>query len=144
MGTSASSAKTSQLQCEASPKPSKKTKSDQTKVPSPKSATQPVQPVKTKSSPIKAQSSPGRSQKSPQQSPSKTKRLSKPMTSKKQLASGSKKSINPKSKAAMVDFSDDDDPDVEPFEAFKQSDIDFMLRMKDLYGLKLERELMLS
>merc|ERR1712012_136687 len=139
MGTSASSAKTSQLQCEASPKPSKKTKSDQTKVPSPKSATQPVQPVKTKSSPIKAQSSPGRSQKSPQQSPSKTKRLSKPMTSKKQLASGSKKPINPKSKAAMVDFSDDDDPDVEPFEAFKQSDIDFMLRMKDLYGLKLEK-----
>jgi len=137
--TSASSAKTSQLQCEASPKPSKKTKSDQTKVPSPKSATQPVQPVKTKSSPIKAQSSPGKSQKSPQQSPSKTKRLSKPMTSKKQLASGSKKPINPKSKAAMVDFSDDDDPDVEPFEAFKQSDIDFMLRMKDLYGLKLEK-----
>merc|ERR1712012_412396 len=137
--TSASSAKTSQLQCEASPKPSKKTKSDQTKVPSLKSATQPVQPVKTKSSPIKAQSSPGRSQKSPQQSPSKTKRLSKPMTSKKQLASGSKKPINPKSKAAMADFSDDDDPDVEPFEAFKQSDIDFMLRMKDLYGLKLEK-----
>merc|ERR1712209_21992 len=137
--TSASSAKTSQLQCEVSPKPSKKTKSDQTKVPSPKSATQPVQPVKTESSPIKAQSSPGRSQKSPQQSPSKTKRLSKPMTSKKQLASGSKKPINPKSKAAMVDFSDDDGPDVEPFEAFKQSDIDFMLRMKDLYGLKLEK-----
>merc|ERR1712013_397421 len=133
------SAKTSQLQCEASPKPSKKTKSDQTKVPSPKSATQPVQPVKTKSSPIKAQSSPGKSQKSPQPSPSKTKRLSKPMTSKKQLASGSKKPINPKSKAAMVDFSEDDDPDVEPFEAFKQSDIDFMLRMKDLYGLKLEK-----
>ena len=61
------------------------------------------------------------------------------MTSKKQLASGSKKPINPKSKAAVVDFSDDDDPDVEPFEAFKQSDIDFMLRMKDLYGLKLEK-----
>merc|ERR1719430_905689 len=140
--TSASSAKTSLLQSEASPKFSKKTKSDQTKVPSPKSATQPVQPVKTKSSPIKAQSSPGKSQKSPvtpQPSPSKTKRLSKPMTSKKHLASGSKKPINPKSKAAVVDFSDDDDPDVEPFEAFKQSDIDFMLRMKDLYGLKLEK-----
>jgi hypothetical protein len=33
----------------------------------------------------------------------------------------------------------DDDPTVEPLEAFKQSDIEFMLHMKDLYGRKLEK-----
>ena len=33
----------------------------------------------------------------------------------------------------------DDDPTVEPLEVFKQSEIEFMLHMKDLYRAKLEK-----
>ena len=107
-----------------------------------------LEPSKSKSSPTKTQQSPVKSQKSPETQvsiPPKLTPKSKSVTPKKQEASGSKsKQFRSKAKALPksskgVDFSNDDDPTVEPLEAFKQSDIEFLLRMKDLYGRKLEK-----
>jgi hypothetical protein len=121
-------------------KPSRKSKLDQVKT---SSAKDPVEPPKSKSSPIKPQLSPVKSQKSPgtqlPSSPSKFTPKPKQAAGKKQEASGSKsKQARSKAKVLPVDVPDDD-PTVEPLEAFKQSDIEFMLHMKDLYGRKLEK-----
>jgi len=120
-------------------KSSRKSRPDQVKT-SPK---EPVESPKSKSSPIKPQLSPVKSQKSPgtqlPSSPSKLTPKPKQVAVKKQEASGSKsKQGRAKAKVLPVDLPDDD-PTVEPLEAFKQSDIEFMLHMKDLYGRKLEK-----
>merc|ERR1719300_855104 len=127
-------------------KPSRKTKLDQLKTTSPK---EPVEPLKSKSSPTKSQLSPVKLQKSSTtqlpNSPSKLTPKPKQVAAKKQEASGSKsKQGRSKAKVSLepkivpVELLDDD-PTVEPLEAFKQSDIEFLLHMKDLYGKKLER-----
>jgi len=123
-------------------KPSRKSKLDQVKTVTPKES---VEPPKSKSSPIKPQQSPVKSQKSPgtqlPSSPSKLTPKQKQVAAKKQdVSSGSKSKQGQRSKAKVlaVDLPDDD-PTVEPLEAFKQSDIEFLLHMKDLYGKEVEK-----